>query len=191
MSKIIIVEDGKTREIAVSETDGLQKVEVHRKKINSTTVKFVYDIVVINEGEIEGYAQEITDNIPDGLEFIQDDNKVWTKTGNKITTEALANTLIKPGEKATVQVSFKWVNGENNFGVKTNVAEISKDRNDSNTSDIDSTPGNNKSGEDDIDTAEVMLSISTGTAPTYLALAITVLTILSTGIVLIKKYVLA
>ena len=191
LSKIIIVEDGKTREIAVSETDGLQKVEVHRKKINSTTVKFVYDIVVINEGEIEGYAQEITDNIPDGLEFIQDDNKVWTKTGNKITTEALANTLIKPGEKATVQVSFKWVNGENNFGVKTNVAEISKDRNDSNTSDIDSTPGNNKSGEDDIDTAEVMLSISTGTAPTYLALAITVLTILSTGIVLIKKYVLA
>ena len=191
LSKIIIVENGTTREISVKPTDGLQKVEVHRKRINSTTVKFVYDIVVKNEGEISGYAQEITDYIPNGLEFIQEDNKVWSKdSGNKIKTEALANTLLEPGKSATVQVTFKWINGDNNFGLKTNVAEISKDRNDSNTPDIDSVPGNNKSGEDDIDQADVMLGISTGRTPTYLALTFTVLTILSTGIVLIKKYVL-
>ena len=38
------------------------------------------------------------------------------------------------------------------------------------TKDIDSTPDNKVDGEDDIDKAEIMLSISTGTAPTYILL---------------------
>ena len=77
-----------------------------------------------------------------------------------------------------------------NLNLKTNTAEISQDKNDSNTPDIDSTPGNKVPGEDDIDTADVYLGISTGTAPTYIALVTVVLAIMSTGIVLIKKYVL-
>ena len=89
-----------------------------------------------------------------------------------------------------MQVVFKWINGNNNFGLKTNIAEISADRNDSNTPDIDSTPGNKVAGEDDIDSADVILGISTGGVPTYIALTMTVLVILSTGIVLIKKYIL-
>ncbi len=189
--KIIVVENGKTREIAVSSTDGLQKVEVHRKRINSTTVKFVYNITVKNEGQIAGYATEIKDYIPEGLEFVPADNSQWTQSSDRIiTTNALANTLLQPGETASVQVTLKWINGDNNFGLKTNVAEISADKNDSNSPDIDSTPNNNVPGEDDIDDAPVMLEISTGTAPTYLALTTTVLAILATGIILIKKYVL-
>ena len=191
LSRIIINEDGKVREIAVSPTDGLQKVEIHKKKIASTVVKFVYDITVTNEGQIAGYATEITDYVPDGLEFIQEDNKSWTQESSKvIKTPALSNTLLQPGQSSTVQVVFKWINGDNNLGLKTNIAEISADRNDSNTPDIDSVPGNNKPGEDDIDSADVMLAISTGTAPTYIALTMTVLAILTTGIVLIKKHVL-
>ena len=145
--KIIVVENGKTREIAVSSTDGLQKVEVHRKRINSTTVKFVYNITVKNEGQIAGYATEIKDYIPEGLEFIPADNSQWTQSSDRIiTTNALANTLLQPGETASVQVTLKWINGDNNFGLKTNVAEISADKNDSNSPDIDSTPNNNEIG---------------------------------------------
>lgn len=189
--KIIVTENGTTREISVSSADGLQKVEIHRNKINSTTVKFVYNITVKNEGEIAGYATEITDYIPSGLEFIADENKQWTKVSDsKITTNALANTKLEPGKEASVQVTLKWINGENNLNLKTNTAEISADKNDSNTPDIDSTPNNQKAGEDDIDTADVFLSISTGTAPTYIALTTTVLAILATGIILIKKFVL-
>ena len=188
--KIIITENGTTREIAIN-TDQLQKVEIHRKRINSTTVKFVYNITVKNEGEIAGYATEIKDYIPEGLEFIPEENTHWTKgTDNTITTNALADKLLKPGESASVQVTLKWINNDENFGVKTNVAEISKDKNDSNTPDIDSTPNNKKDNEDDIDDAPVMLVISTGIAPTYIGLTMTVLMILSTGIILIKKYVL-
>ena len=76
------------------------------------------------------------------------------------------------------------------MGIKNNIAEISKDDNDSDTPDIDSTPNNRVETEDDIDNAEVMLSISTGKAPTYIGLTTIVLAILTTGIVLIKKYVL-
>ena len=188
--KIIITENGTTREIAIN-TDQLQKVEVHRKRINSTVVKFVYNITVKNEGEIAGYATEIKDYIPEGLEFIPEENTHWTKgADNTITTNALADKLLKPGETASVQVTLKWINNDENFGVKTNVAEISKDKNDSNTPDIDSTPDNKKENEDDIDNAPVMLVISTGIAPTYIGLTMTVLMILSTGIILIKKYVL-
>ena len=189
--KIIITENGTTREISVSSTDGLQKVEVHRKRIKSTIVKFVYNITVKNEGEIAGYATEITDYIPDGLEFIADENKQWTKVSDrKITTNALANTKLEPGQTASVQVVLKWINSEDNFDLKVNVAEISDDYNNSETPDIDSTPNNQVPNEDDIDNAEVILGISTGTTPTYTLLIFTVLTIMVTGIALIKKYVL-
>ena len=56
-----------------------------------------------------------------------------------------------------MEVILEWENSENNFGVKINVAEISKDKNDSDTPDIDSTPDNKIEGEDDIDEAPVKL----------------------------------
>ena len=189
--KILVTEDGTTREISVSSTDGLQKVEIHRKKLSSTTVKFVYNITVTNEGEIAGYATEVTDYIPEGLEFIAEENTGWTKVSDTVvTTNALSETRLEPGKSASVQIVLKWVNGENNLGLKVNTAEISKDKNDSNTPDIDSTPNNRVPGEDDIDTAEVYLGISKGTAPTYIALTLGVLVIMTTGVILIKKYVL-
>ena len=189
--KIIVTENGATREISVSSTDGLQKVEVHRKRIDSTIIKFVYNITITNEGEIAGYADEITDYIPEGLEFLPEENKQWTQvSSNVVTTNALSNTRLEPGQSASVQIVLKWINGENNFGTKINVAEISDDRNDSDTPDIDSTPNNRVLDEDDIDNAPVVVTISTGTVPTYITLTTTVLVIMATGIILIKKYVL-
>ena len=98
--------------------------------------------------------------------------------------------MLEPGASASVQVVLKWINSENNLGLKVNVAEISADHNDSDTPDIDSTPNNKVEGEDDIDNAEIYLGISTGTAPTYIALTTIILAIMSTGVILIKKYVL-
>ena len=191
LSKIIITENGQTREINVNAADGLQKVEIHRKRINTTVVKFVYTIVVKNEGEIAGYADEIIDYIPEGLEFIAEDNKGWTKITDKAaSTDALVKTLLEPGQTASVQITLKWKNGESNFGVRDNIAEISKASNPNGSKDIDSTPGNFVAGEDDQDNAQVMISISTGNAPTYVVLAVSVIAIISTGAFMIKKYVL-
>ena len=191
LAKIIITENGKTREIVAANEKDLLKVEINRKYISKTTVKFVYNITVTNEGQIAGYAKEVKDYIPKGLVFNQNDNPNWTPvSADCIRTEALANTLLEPGKNATVQVTLQWNNDENNLGEKINVAEISKDYNDKGSPDIDSTPDNKKDGEDDIDKAPVILSISTGEEPVYIVLSTTVLAILATGIILIKKYVL-
>lgn len=76
------------------------------------------------------------------------------------------------------------------MGLKVNTAEISEDYNDKNVPDRDSTPDNQVPGEDDIDDAPVLISISTGSAKLYTTLSLTVLITLAGGIVLIKKFVL-
>ena len=167
------------------------KVELHRKKLNEVTVKFRYSIRVINEGEVAGYAKEVTDYIPEGLKFVAEDNPGWVDEGNNvISTRLLENTLLQPGEYADVEVLLTWINNENNLGLKVNTAEISEDENEYNIPDIDSTPDNKKPGEDDIDDAPVMLSISTGRMRIYYTLGFIVLITIAGGIVLIKKYVL-
>lgn len=189
--KVIVSENGTTTEYSISD-DQLFKVEINKKKIKSTVVKFVYNITVKNEGEIDGYAKQIKDYIPEGLEFVADENKDWYKlSDNEIATDALANTLLKAnGGTASVQVTLKWINGENNLNKKVNIAEISKDANEYDSPDVDSTPNNKVPDEDDIDKAEVILSISTGAGETYYDLIAVVAVIMITGVALIKKYVL-
>ncbi len=167
------------------------KVDLKDKDLNSVTVKFKYKIKVTNEGEIEGYVKEIKDYIPDGLKFVPEDNPDWKQVSEKVVaTTKLENTLLKPGESATVDIILTWINSEDNLGLKVNIAEISKDYNDSDTPDIDSTPDNFKEGEDDIDDAPVILSIKTGEARIYITLAGIILVTLAGGIFLIKRFVL-
>ena len=180
------------------ENEPVAKVEVDKNKLSKTTVKFAYKIRVTNEGEIAGYATEITDFIPEGLEFKAEDNKKygWVKVGdNKVTTRALETVLLQPGESTELEIVFTWINNKENLGVKTNIAEITEDYNENNSQDIDSTPENKKDPyekeqEDDDDFALVVLSIKTGKGASYIILITTVITMLAGGIYLIKKYVL-
>ena len=196
VTQAIVIENGKqtvtnTGHQPYDDPEAIVKVELHRKKLKDVTVKFKYSIRVINEGDIEGYAKEVTDYIPEGLKFVASDNPGWTDKGNNvITTRLLENTLLKPGEYADVEVLLTWVNYENNMGLKTNIAEISEDYNDKGVPDRDSTPNNKKDGEDDIDDAPVMLSISTGKEKVFIILGVTVLITIAGGVVLIKKFVL-
>ena len=176
----------------------IAKVVIDKNKLDRTTVKFVYNIIIMNQGEIPGYATEITDYIPEGLEFIPEDNPIWTKVDdNKITTRALEGTLLQPGESATLEVVFTWKKDPDNLGLKTNIAEISEDYNDKGSEDVDSTPDNvdpdgyDEQQEDDDDKALVILELHTGGFVTsYMWLILTVLLIITGGILLIKKYVI-
>lgn len=196
VTQAIVIENGQqtvtqTGHDAWDDPEAVVKVELHRKKLNQVTVKFRYSIRVYNQGEIEGYAKEVTDYIPEGLKFVAEDNPGWTDEGNNvISTRLLENTLLQPGEYADIEVLLTWINNENNMGVMNNIAEISEDYNKYGVPDIDSTPDNKKSGEDDIDDAPVMLSISTGQMRIYFTLGFIVLMTTASGIVLIKRYVL-
>jgi uncharacterized repeat protein (TIGR01451 family) len=194
VSKTLVTENGKTTETETGHTgyenpEPVVKVEIKSKDVNSVTVKFVYTIRITNEGEIAGYADEITDYIPEGLKFIQEDNPEWYERAEGVVgTDILKDRLLEPGESADVQITLTWINGEKNLGTKINIAEISKDSDD----DIDSTPDNQVEGEDDIDDAPVMLVIKTGIGiePKYTILGTIVTSILGIGIFAIKKFIL-
>ncbi len=196
VSKVIVVEDGKE---TITETgynghedpEPVVKVELHRKKLNQVTVKFGYGITITNEGDIPGYATEITDYVPEGLKFEASDNPNWTDEGNNvISTKQLENTLLQPGESKTIEVILTWINGNDNLALKTNTAEISEDNNEYDVPDRDSTPDNKKEGEDDIDIAKVILSVATGSGKTYFTLTLGLLTIVLLGVAAIKKFVI-
>ena len=171
------------------------KVDLGRQDINKVTVKFEFQIKITNEGEIAGYATEVTDYIPEGLKFIQEDNPLWyprepLNGRERVGTTQLADTLLQPGESATISILLTWINDPNNMGLKTNIAEISQDDNDSDTPDIDSTPDNFTDGEDDIDDAPVMLTVALGDTQIYIGLGFIIVAMLTGGIWAIKRYIL-
>ena len=199
VTQAIVIENGKetikqTGHTPEQDPEPIVKVDLHRKKIDKVTVKFRYSIRITNQGDIAGYAKEIKDYVPQGLKFVASDNPGWTDLGNNvISTNLLADRLLQPGESADVEVLLTWINGNENVGLKTNTAEISKDYNEQGVPDRDSTPDNQKPGEDDIDDAPVMLAVATGllgNAKIYIGLGFVVLITIAGGIILIKKYVL-
>ena len=196
VTQSIVIEDGQekvteTGHTAEDDPEAVAKLDLKKSKINNVIVKFRFKIRVKNEGTIAGYVKEIKDYIPDGLKFLEEDNPLWKKVDEKtITTDQCKDVLLKPGDTTEVEVLLTWINSEDNMGVMDNWAEISKDYNEYGSPDIDSTPDNNKKGEDDIDDAPVMVTVQTGEVARYTGIAIVVLTILTTGVVLIKKYVL-
>ena len=98
--------------------------------------------------------------------------------------------MLQPGDSREVKVVLTWINGTENFGEKINFAEISKDYNDSETPDADSTPNNKVKEEDDMDSSSVILSVKTGQGRIYYMLGATIILTISAGIIIIKKYVL-
>ena len=196
VTQAIVTENGEDKIIesghkAEDDPEDVVKVDLKKSKINKVTIKFRYKIRVKNEGNIAGYAKELKDYIPNGLKFVPEDNPLWKQIDEKtITTDQTKDILLQPGDTTEVEVVLTWINDSENFGVMDNWAEISKDHNDFNSPDIDSTPDNNKKCEDDIDDAPVSVGVQTGQIKTFTTIGLAVLVILSSGVVLIKKFVL-
>lgn len=179
----VITDTGHTAETSKNEQPVL--ISIKEKDIDKVIIKYIYTIRVMNQGELEGYATEIKDHIPEGLEFFEEDNKEWgwkEISGGIVTTDYLKDTLLLPKEQnyAEVKIVLTWINDKENFGEKVNLAEISKDKNKGDVPDIDSTPDNlTPQGpiEDDEDDAPVILAMQTGAAHIYIGLMGLVLTI--------------
>lgn len=200
VSTAIVTEDGKTTEYASEHTQAdksnVVNVSIPKDKLNKVTVKFKYQIKVENEGTVPGKALEITDHLPEGLKFVEEDNKEFGWKQNEdgtIVTDYLKDTVLNPRESAEVTVVATWINGSENFGKKINYAEISKDENDYGWPDIDSVPGNftDKPSEDDEDGDEVLLQIRTGaSAVAYVVIGLVAMVIVAGGAFGIKKFII-
>lgn len=148
-------------------SNGTTALKTHSKQpINVSSGDIItYTIRIYNEGQINGYAKEITDYIPAGLEFVSPDQseinrrygwQALTSDNKKIKTEYGANQLIQkfnlqPKDKKyslsyiDIQLQCRVTaitNSDDNF--LRNIVEITKiaDYNNNPISDRDSTPNN-------------------------------------------------
>ncbi|MBP3802030.1 MAG: hypothetical protein J6I85_08460 [Clostridia bacterium] len=166
----------------------LAKLEIDSKTLAGSTVLVEYTIEVKNEGEIAGYANELVDYMPRDLTFNSEINKDWYKsTDGNLHSTALSKELIEPGQTVAVTLTLVKTMTEANTGLTSNKAEIAKSSNDYLIPDKDSKAGNTAQGEDDMSTAELIVSIRTGVG--YTIGVITTMVVIATAgtIVFIKK----
>ena len=185
VTKITIIDGKETKENQVK--DGkLAKSEVQAKKVNETTVLMEYKIKVTNEGETVG-AAEIVDYKPQDVTFESKRNPGWYQgaDGNLYTTN-LSNTMINPGENKEVTLVLTKKMTSTNVGTTYNTAEIASATNKENLEDIDSTPKNRKAEEDDISSANVIISIKTG-APIIISMTMVIILIVVLIVILYLK----
>ena len=157
------------------------KVELDAKQMNGSNVIIEYSIVVTNVGEVAGYVRNIVDYLPSDLEFSSELNKDWYERNNALYTTALGNDVINPGESKTVTLTLTKTMGEDNLVTRNN-AEIYEAYNDLGLEDSNSTPGNNASGENDMGSADVIVSIRTG-GVVYMTIGVIIAIIVLAGIV--------
>ena len=169
VEKITVVQNGKTA-VYSYDNSSLAKIELDRKNIEGAVVTIEYNISVTNIGELEGYVKSISDYLPNDVDFSTETNKDWIKQGNNIISDSLSNTVIKSGETKSIPLTITKKLTATNTGVITNIAEITEDYNDLLVQDSNSTPGNQKQGEDDMGKAEVIVSVKTGAFVYYLSI---------------------
>ena len=158
----ISVQNSKGTKTYDYEDSTFEKVEIHRKQIAGSVVVLEYTIKVKNNGEITGYASNIKDYLSNGLTFSSELNPDWYLSGNELYTKKFANEPINPGEEKEVKLVLTKTMTSENTGVVNNRAEIAEDYNEYGNVDINSTPNNNISGENDMGSADVIIGISTG-----------------------------
>lgn len=170
----------------------LAKLDFESKYANTSSMVVEYKFTITNEGGIAGYVKKLADYLPEKLKFNSELNKDWYEGKDGVIYNAsLANTIINPGEsKEVTLILTKNMNGDDDFGLINNSAEIYETSNDYGALDIDSTPGNKATNEDDYSTANVLTSVKTGDVAIYTTLIITIITIVGVGIYMIKKKVL-
>lgn len=159
----IVVQNAQGTKTYEYDKQQLAKVEIKSKYFAGSTVVVEYKIAVTNEGEVDGYVNDIIDYMPTGFKFSSELNKDWYMASDgKLHSTSLGNEKIKSGETKTVSLILTKSLSGNDGGLIANTAEIYKCSNDKSLKDIDSIPGNNANGEDDISVANIIITVSTG-----------------------------
>ena len=168
---------------SLSTKDELYKVDVHRSKAETANIKITYKIRIENKGEIEGTVEKLTEVIPQGYSFNQEDNEIkWEEKDGILTTEELKDEVIKAGESKEIEIVLRWNKGEENFGQKNNLVMLSKISNPAGYIDIDRSDNNAKS--------EMILTIATGldrNDRVILIGAVEILILLAAGLIFGRK----
>ena len=158
----VIVQNSKETQIVEYQNTNFAKVEMDAKLLNNTNVIVEYNIKVTNEGEVPGYVRGIVDYVSPDYKFSSELNKDWYQIGSNLYNSSLSNEKINPGESKEITLVLTKQMTNDNTGTVNNLAEIAESYNEQGFKDVDSTEGNKVQGEDDMGSADVVLSIRTG-----------------------------
>ena len=161
------------------------KIDLVAKYMNNTNVIINYKFVIKNNGDVTGYVDKIVDNLPSGLEFSSELNKDWYKgsDGNLYTT-SLNEIAIKPGETSEVELILTKKTTENTTGTFSNNAELSQ------ISNIEAIEEKAEAKENNKSSADLVISIKTGSVIMYIGITIGCIAIIAAGAYIIKKKVI-
>ena len=163
------------------------KVDIRAQELAGAKVYVEYYITVANKGELAGYAKTIVDYLPEGMIFSQDLNPGWYQDANgNLYTNALKDKAIAAGQSLTVKLVLVKAMTEENTGIVNNIAEIGESFNESAIADIDSLAGNGVTTEDDLSSADVIISVNTGGGMVNVMVLITTLITLFIALYVIK-----
>ena len=154
VKKLVVKEDGNTvKEITgtVEDKDNLIKIDIAKSKLNKTQIEVTYGVVIENVGNIPGSALEVTDYLPDGFKYIS--GGCWSADGNIYKTTELEDIELEPGDSVELEMKAEWNVAENEIGLRQNKAEIT---------DYYNEPGFDDKTPDNVDTADIMVTIKTG-----------------------------
>lgn len=189
ISKIIVQNSYGTSSYEYNK-ETLAKIELDSKKVNNSTVVLEYTIAVTNVGQLDGYVTNIVDYLPQSLKFSSELNKDWYQSGSNLYNSSFSNEKIKAGETKTTTLVLTKTMTEENTGLINNTAEIAAAYNELDIKDTNSTPGNNVKGENDMGSADVIISLKTGRVVMYITLTIAILIIIATTVYIIKRKIL-
>ena len=185
--KKVIVQNTRGTSIYEYNDVDIAKVELSAKEIEGSNILIEYSIKVKNEGEIAGYVTDVLDYIPKDLTFRSEINKDWyISTDGILHNQSLTNHILAPGQSKELTLMLTKTITTHNIGLIHNTAEIGKSSNPLGQEDIDSTPGNNQKDEDDLSSAQVIISISTGRIGCYISVMLISVILFLIGIYVIK-----
>lgn len=157
----IDVQTTKGNKVYNYENTQFAKIEMKAKELKNSMITIEYTIKVTNEGDVEGFASQIVDYIPEGYNFDTSINKGWVQNRDgSLVNKTLSNEFINPGESKELTLILTKQMTEDSTGTVINAAEIAESKNSYNLPDQDSTAGNK--AEDDYSEAELLISIETG-----------------------------
>ena len=162
INKVTVQNKGGTKTTQYNNSK-LAKTEVRAKYFSGTTLLVEYKIDVTNNGGVDGYVNDIVDYIPNGYKFSSDLNNTWYESTDKnLHNNSLSNEKIKVGETKSITLVLTKVLTENDTGLVVNTAEIANSASVSGSADVNSTVNNKAIEEDDISSANLLVSVSTG-----------------------------
>ena len=185
----VTVQNNKTVTNSYTDTT-LAKAEIDAKQVNATTVVVEYTIRVTNKGDVAAYVKKIADYLSSDFKFSSELNKDWYQSGNTVYCSSLSNEKLEPGESKDVTLTVIKQMKENNTGLVNNTAEIAESYNELGLTDVNSTEGNKVKGENDMGSADLIISIRTGQVITTVLLIITSIVILGIAIYFVRKLII-